>query len=204
MRKIIENLATRVGRLKHWQIFFAIVGMFLAVGIRQSIATNSYLANRGEPDFAALETLLVENMIVSMPIFAVLFFWIWSIAFCSTARASAISRSALTRVSVALLFAFIYMCVSPWVFPFLSTAQDPLVPMVVVGIVHMAAVFGLVYAFGLAAKILVSAERESRATFHEYLGTFFLIWFFPIGIWNIQPRLNAVVLRAPTEIDIAK
>ncbi len=200
----MENLATRVGRLKHWQVFFPIVGMFLAVGVRQSIAMNSYLANRREPDFAALEALFVENIILSMPIFAVLLFWIWSIAYCSTVRASTISRSAMTRVSVALLFAFIYMCASPWVFPFPSTAQDLPVPIAVVGIVHTAAVFGLVYAFGVAAKVLVSVERESRATFHEYLGTFFLIWFFPIGIWNVQPRLNAIILRAPAETDIAR
>jgi len=71
--------------------------------------------------------------------------------------------------------------------------------MQLVMVLHMSAVFGMVYAFGVAAKLLVSAENDSVATFHEYLGTFFLIWFFPIGVWNVQPRLNAVVNRARLE-----
>ncbi len=195
----LTNLATRVGRLKHWQVFIPIVAMFLLIGVHQANKMNSYLANRDTPDFEAFDALFVENMLLSMPVFAVLLFWIWSVAYCSIVRAPKINRSAATRAAIALLFAFAYMGVSPWIFPLPSTIQDPLVPMEIVGVLHMSAVFGMVYAFGVAAKALVSAESNSLAIFHEYLGTFVLIWFFPIGIWNVQPRMNAVVDHLPTE-----
>lgn len=51
----------------------------------------------------------------------------------------------------------------------------------------------LILAFiNLASKILKSAETRKSIRFSEHLGEFFLIWFFPIGIWNIQPRINRV------------
>jgi hypothetical protein len=27
-------------------------------------------------------------------------------------------------------------------------------------------------------------------SFYDFSGPFFLLWFFPIGIWIIQPRIN--------------
>jgi len=196
---MFTDLATKVGRLKHWQVFVPIVVAFVVIGFRQANAMDAYIANPGRPDFEALDGILIENMILSMPIFAALLFWIWSIASCSEISASKINNAAATRAAVALIFAFVYMGVSPWIFPRPSTIDDPIVPMQLVMVLHMSAVFGMVYAFGVAAKLLVSAENDSVATFHEYLGTFFLIWFFPIGVWNVQPRLNAVVNRARLE-----
>jgi len=41
-----------------------------------------------------------------------------------------------------------------------------------------------------ASKSLVMVETGRRAKFYDYAGPFFLMWFFPIGIWFIQPRIN--------------
>ncbi|MEN9640511.1 MAG: hypothetical protein RLZZ262_2380, partial [Bacteroidota bacterium] len=35
---------------------------------------------------------------------------------------------------------------------------------------------------------LLELQREVR--FSEFIREFFLIWFFPIGIWFIQPKIN--------------
>ena len=50
--------------------------------------------------------------------------------------------------------------------------------------------FSLVYIFYFVSKSLVSAERNAPVAFSNYAGALFLIWFFPIGIWIIQPRIN--------------
>jgi hypothetical protein len=31
---------------------------------------------------------------------------------------------------------------------------------------------------------------QKPVTFSDFAGEFFLIWFFPVGIWIIQPRIN--------------
>jgi hypothetical protein len=46
------------------------------------------------------------------------------------------------------------------------------------------------YCLYFNAKVLKAVELQKPVTFSEFAGEFFLIWFFPIGIWIIQPRLN--------------
>jgi hypothetical protein len=53
--------------------------------------------------------------------------------------------------------------------------------------------FGMVCMFYLlyfVSKSLVFAETSKPALFYDYAGPFFLLWFFPIGIWIVQPMVN--------------
>ena len=45
-------------------------------------------------------------------------------------------------------------------------------------------------------KLLTSIELDREATFREYLLDFFLLLFFPIGVWFLQPRINRAVQKA--------
>lgn len=40
------------------------------------------------------------------------------------------------------------------------------------------------------AKVLKSVEWQKPVIFRDYLGELFLIFFLPIGIWFLQPRVN--------------
>lgn len=65
--------------------------------------------------------------------------------------------------------------------------------------------FYVLYAFlhflAFPAKMLVSIEKNKEASFGEYIGTFFLILFVPIGIWIIQPRINKIVQGDLNQVD---
>ena len=37
-----------------------------------------------------------------------------------------------------------------------------------------------------------SAEKQDNVKFEDFVGEFFLIWFFPFGIWKIQPRITNI------------
>ncbi|MBI3240197.1 MAG: hypothetical protein HYZ43_15335 [Flavobacteriia bacterium] len=41
--------------------------------------------------------------------------------------------------------------------------------------------------------MLKSVELQREAVYTEYSSDFFLIWFFPVGVWSIQPRINRIV-----------
>ena len=58
---------------------------------------------------------------------------------------------------------------------------------------HFAAMFSTLYAMIFAAKTLKSAELKKDAKISEYIGDFFLVWFFPIGIWILQPRIHKLI-----------
>jgi len=49
------------------------------------------------------------------------------------------------------------------------------------------------------SKSLVLAETGRPAVFYDYAGPFFLVWFFPIGVWIVQPRINRLYERKLAE-----
>jgi hypothetical protein len=52
------------------------------------------------------------------------------------------------------------------------------------------AMFCIVYCLYFIAKVLKTVELQRPVRFGEFARELFLIWFFPIGIWIIQPRIN--------------
>jgi len=58
---------------------------------------------------------------------------------------------------------------------------------------HLLAMFSIFYVMAFAARNLIMAERQSPVTFYDYSGPFFLLWFFPVGVWIVQPRVNRLV-----------
>jgi hypothetical protein len=52
--------------------------------------------------------------------------------------------------------------------------------------------FFIFYSLYFIAKELKSVELQKPVTFSDFAGEFFLLWFFPIGIWIIQPRINKI------------
>ena len=44
--------------------------------------------------------------------------------------------------------------------------------------------------FRYVSKVIASVELKRLAKAPDYMGYFMLIWFFPIGVWFIQPKLN--------------
>jgi hypothetical protein len=55
---------------------------------------------------------------------------------------------------------------------------------------HLFSMFCIFYCLYFNAKALKTVEWQRPVTFSDFAGEFFLIWFFPIGVWIIQPRLN--------------
>ena len=60
------------------------------------------------------------------------------------------------------------------------------------------AVFCMFYNLYFVAKNLVTAETGRSASFSNYAGPFFLLWFFLIGVWFIQPRINRLYTEQPS------
>ena len=46
------------------------------------------------------------------------------------------------------------------------------------------------YMFYFIAKSLKTVELQRDTRYSDYADDFFRLWFYPIGIWNIQPRIN--------------
>jgi hypothetical protein len=55
---------------------------------------------------------------------------------------------------------------------------------------HFVSIFCIFYSLYFIAKSLKVAEGQRAVVFNDFVGDFFLIWFFPVGVWIIQPRIN--------------
>ena len=100
-----------------------------------------------------------------------------------------------------ILFVTIYMCL----FSLLSIKQFSRMGLIsgltaVIPVLHMYGMFAGFYIMYFLSKTLVSVEKKTIAVFRDYAGEFFLLWFFPIGLWILQPRI-AGVLEKNEEID---
>ena len=87
-----------------------------------------------------------------------------------------------------MLFLSIYMSS---MFSNVLTGQEPnpaifglIVP------IHLFSMFCIFYCLYFIAKELKAVEWQKPVSFSDFAGEFFLIWFFPFGIWIIQPRIN--------------
>lgn len=58
--------------------------------------------------------------------------------------------------------------------------------------IHVVAMVALFYAFYFVAKSLAGVEKGEDANLNDFAGYFFMLWFYPIGIWFFQPKVNRV------------
>jgi hypothetical protein len=168
-------------RAKHWQIFLFVFALGFVVQVAVSDAIMAGVRSPGEVGRAGLLQLgLVEAL--TMCIF-LLWFWFLGVFLCSLVRPDLKPKIAFFRVTTIypVLYAFAVPALFVSVNPVLSGALLPL---------HLLAMTCLIYDLYFVAKCLTLAVTGKPKTFSDFAGTFFLLWFFPIGVWSIQPKVN--------------
>lgn len=74
----------------------------------------------------------------------------------------------------------------------------------VVVLFHLLCMGCLFYVLYFVAKGLALLESGKPVPFYKYAGPFFLLWFFPLGVWIIQPKVNRLyAARGGAEIPTA-
>lgn len=154
----------------------------------------------GQPgNVAEMEMIVSRMMLTLMPVAIVLYSWIWSIGNVSNRAASENARRPDRFFNFTLPYIFVYLVFAYFFFLRVVNMDDPFVPNWLIGLVmilHFFAVVCAFYAIASAAMRLKSYETGNRVGLSAASATFFLIWFFPLGVWFVQPRIN----RASAEI----
>ncbi len=173
-------------KFKHWQLFlllmiFPLVFEFIVIGL---VAANK------NPELAFV---LVPVMII---LFMGLFFsWIYSLGTHLHKKLPETASMKLTRFKIFLLVPVAYMLfLSVFLFNLFSVIAgggqpNPAIFAFILPL-HLFSIFCIFYCFYFNAKALKAVELQKPVTFSDFAGEFFLLWFFPIGVWIIQPRIN--------------
>nr|WP_294861877.1 hypothetical protein [uncultured Fluviicola sp.] len=196
-------------RAKHWQLFIPLIAIpfvtFIIFGVAVAIIMLGHNRNPRGP----------EDLVWIFYFFPILFAlcgfiqfaWFWNVItklnpLVPTRR----GKFPMRRIKLFFFIPIIYFCLAPFFIAFAvkTTSHHQniggMMQVAILGILtfllHFFSIFCILHTIFFAAKTIRSAELKRNVRFSDFAGYFFLIWVFPVGIWFIQPRINALLDRA--------
>jgi uncharacterized membrane protein YfbV (UPF0208 family) len=168
---------------KSWQIFLLIVIFPFAT---QSLIMKAFI-NSAETDPSILFTVMPLFMLIFIGIYLL---WFWSLGTELNKIVPENIRLKATRFKFGIKFCAIYMVFFQIFFVATANGNSFGALMPIIFILHIVAMYFMFYSIYFISKNLVTFENHENDKSASSKGTFFLMWFFPLGIWFIQPRIN--------------
>lgn len=170
-------------KLKHWQLFLLTWGIPLTINIYSFFDTS---------------ILFKAFPIILSAFFFGILSWVWSIGTGLHKKLPEGIKLKLWPFRLCIFIPILYMILILLFSINTEVFEGPngygkqmgitLLPIIV--IIHFVSMALLFLGLRFAAKTLKTIEMGRLAHFTEYSRELFLIWFSPIGIWILQPRLN--------------
>lgn len=169
--------------MKAWQLFvlLIVVPFVLYSGLMVYVFTGNH--------FDSLFRLFA--MIIFL-FTGLLFGWIYVLGINLFKKMPSSLSSGLTKFRIAICIPAMYiLLISIFMSLTLPTANPPQLSILALIIpLHLISMACILYCLYFVAKALKTAEWQQPVSFSDYLGEFFLLGFFPVGVWLIQPRIN--------------
>ena len=187
-------------KAKHWQLFLLMFGIpmissFIFIGIM----VNSFTANPNPDPFIFFTFMKFFPFIMILNIFT-LYGWFWSI---STGLQNKVPEGVKMKVGKFKIFFFmplLYMLIILvgmvlLIYGIFEGGGEPNLSAVggIVAVIiplHLFSMFCIFYSLYFVAKTIKTVELQREVSFSEFIGEFFMIWFYPIGVWMVQPKIN--------------
>lgn len=185
-------------KAKHWQLFLLIFGIPFVLNIILVINIISGLAIGCEPDFVNITDYFKYFLVVAFISATFQYGWFWSVGIGLQKAIPDEFKMQTGFFKFSVIFPYVYIIVFMLVFILLLNTfmREPFNNIGVLGILavviplHFFAMFCVIYCYYFVARTYKTAELKRKVTFGDYIGEFFLIWFYPIGVWLIQPGVN--------------
>jgi len=159
---------------KHWQIFFLVAGIPI-IGDLFYDQTNSYVFS-----FHSVLTIISG---VSF------FTWLWSIESVIGKFRIAVNPIRSRQFKIIFFAVIFYIAISLLLLLLTGAFLDNVYWFVL----HFICVIFVLIIFYQCAKLIKQVELNREPDFAEFFLYFLLIWFFPLGIWVMQPKLNRIM-----------
>jgi len=187
-------------KAKHWQLFFLMCGIPLIFQIITMGSMFLSMSTENNTDTALLSFYFSLYPLVMILLIGVFFGWFWSIAVGLDFKIPDTLKLKLSRFKIFLFIPLAYILLLSIFIGITMSGMDWMGnntnPPAVFGIIlplHLLSMFCIFYCLYFVAKTIKTAELQKKVGFGDFAGEFFLIWFFPIGIWFIQPKLNKMI-----------
>lgn len=186
-------------KAKHWQLFLLTFGVPMILHLIMMVLVFVNIGRNDSPDPALMMSYFMVFPFIMLVFTGVFFGWFWAVA---VGLQSKVPEEVTMKVGRFKTFLFIpllyiaffvvYMLVSMSSTFQGGTPPDPTIFAVVLPL-HLFSMFCIFYCLYFVAKTFKTVELQRKVTFSDFAGEFFMIWFYPIGIWIIQPKINEMV-----------
>lgn len=187
-------------KAKHWQLFVLSTGIpimiyFVMMGYFFSNITV-YPPNSAMPDIDAVFGMMYLMPILMILLMGILFGWYWSIGVGLQSKIPEHLRLNVNLFKTFLLIPAIYIVGLAIFMSTMVRGAFFIAAVVNIGmigffmLVHLFNMFCIFYCMYFVAKTYKIAELQRPVTFSDYIGEFFLVWFYPVGVWILQPEIN--------------
>ena len=197
------KITDRFLKAKHWQLFVLIFGVPFVFQLTMMGYVIAEVVINSQTDPRILFEYMNYLPWLALIPFGILFGWFWSIAINLQKK---IPSDVTMKVKKFKLFFFIpvvYILLFVVFFSFIlmetmMTVPDPSIGLigsllVLIIPLHLFSMFCILYTFYFIAKTIKTAELQRDVVFNDFIAEFFLLWFYPIGIWILQPKINKMV-----------
>lgn len=175
--------------IKHWQLFTIVVGPSVVFNF---VFMASIISSPGSNTFYAFPVMMIAFL-------GTFFAWMYTLGVSLHSRLPAGVGVSLFRFKLFMAIPALYMV---GILGFMAltlsgglvgTVQEPtavIIAMAIIMPLHLFSMFCMFHTLYFCTKCLKAVELQRDVEFSDYAGEFMLLWFFPIGIWIIQPRIN--------------
>ena len=139
-------------------------------------------------------------MILFMGVF---FGWFWSVVIGLQKVIPAGSQMKLKRFKIFFFIPLVYILFFSifigGAIGGITVASDAPNPRLIFGMIaiilplHLLSIFSIFHSLYFVAKAFKTAELQREVSFSDFAVEFFLMWFYPIGIWIVQPKINKMI-----------
>jgi len=188
---------------KHWQLFLVMISPLFVEFILVFFVLTSAIGAIGNPEGidafvsspAGVTTIVLGTLFFILAIISAitLFGWNYVLATSLYPKLPAGHNMKISRFKVAFFYPVCYMVVFLIIIlTIVMTRPDNPFIIFIIFPFHFLAMFCMFYVLYYVSKSLKTVELQRTVTFGDYAGEFFLMWFYFIGVWFIQPRVNAM------------
>ena len=190
-------------KAKHWQLFLLTFGIPM---IFQFVMMGSMMSNFGtesNPDPSMMFNYMKFFPILMIFFMGVFFGWFWSVAIGLQIK---VPENVKMKVKKFKIFFFIPVAYMLLMMLFMGVTMNGLMDngtepsggfigsiAAIIVPLHLFSMFCIFYSLYFVAKTFKTVELQREVKFSDFAGEFFMIWFYPIGIWIVQPKINKMI-----------
>ena len=115
----------------------------------------------------------------------ILILWLYLVGNSLKVKANLVKAVSTRWFNISLLYSAVYIAILDIIFH--NSPPKIIIPF------HLIAVISIFGALFFVSKLLVASEDKKIGHNKRWIGTFFLFWFFPVGIWFVHPRIKRVL-----------